>query len=528
VSEVASQDIPRASRGVWLRFGIAAVVIVAATAGAVATALLLEVKTVSDTLRQYGHVVRFRRGTITPSHPGKPETLLLVGSDRRYGEARTDARSDTLMLVRLDPHADATTLLSIPRDLRVQIPGHGTSKINAAYSEGGLDLTARTVKQLLSSPGHPFRINHVIGVNFSGFREAVDYIGCVYIDVDRRYYHSNLGVPLAQRYAAIDIQPGYQKLCGQQALDYARFRHLDNDIVRAARQQTMLRAAAQQVAASSLLGRLHPLTKIFAKATESDAELQSASAILRLIKLAAYSVGRPVRQIPFPATFVNDPASTVAATTGARVSGLGSYVTASDEQIRTVVHAFLHGSSHTATHSGTRSSTTHASSTRHRRASGPAAYGLVDARAADDTLLAGAPARPRVGFDLYLPRWLTANGQYAASTPVAPSPRVYSIVDRDGHRHRAYRVVVAENASLGQYYGIQGTTWTHPPLLDDPSERRRMAGRTYLLFYDAGHLRTVGWRTARAAYWVSNTLSMTLTNRQMLGIARSLRLRRTP
>ena len=74
---------------------------------------------------------------------------------------------------------------------------------------------------------------------------------------------------------------------------------------------------------------------------------------------------------------------------------------------------------------------------------------------------------------------------------------------------------------IGQYYGIEGTTWTSPPILDDPSERRRIGGRTYELFYDGGRLRLVAWRTPKAVYWISNTLMRTLTNTQMLALAAS-------
>src|SRR6201746_1652047 len=87
-----------------------------------------------------------------------------------------------------------------PRDLKVLIPGYGINKINAAYSLGGADLTAKTIKSLF---GEDFKINHIINVNFGGFREVVDELGCVYADVDRRYYHSNLGLPVSQHYAEI-------------------------------------------------------------------------------------------------------------------------------------------------------------------------------------------------------------------------------------------------------------------------------------------------------------------------------------
>jgi len=113
------------------------------------------------------------------------------------------------------------------------IPGHGSSKINAAYALGGPKLSVKTIKALLN-----IRINHVVNVNFGGFRRAVNRLGCVYADIDRKYFNDNHppagGGP---NYAVIDIEAGYQKLCGQDALDYVRYRHFDTDLVRAARQQ---------------------------------------------------------------------------------------------------------------------------------------------------------------------------------------------------------------------------------------------------------------------------------------------------
>ena len=80
--------------------------------------------------------------------------------------------------------------MSIPRDLKVEIPGYGPEKFNAAYSYGGPKLTAQVIKELTG-----LQINHVINIDFLGFVRAVDTIGCVYTDVDRRYFHSNVGVP---------------------------------------------------------------------------------------------------------------------------------------------------------------------------------------------------------------------------------------------------------------------------------------------------------------------------------------------
>jgi LCP family protein required for cell wall assembly len=509
-----------------LGFVIAGAIIVLSIAGATVGVGMVQVNQVSRTLQRYGHTEPFREGTITAPPAGKPQTLLLVGSDRRYGDAHGDARSDTLMLIRLDPKQNATTVLSIPRDLRVTIPGHGIDKVNAAYGEGGLDLTTRTVTQLLSAPGSRFRVNHAIAVNFKGFRDAVDIVHCVYIDVDRRYYHSNLGVPVGQRYAEIDVQPGYQRLCGQRALDYVRFRHLDNDIVRADRQQGFLREAAAQVSTGSLLRNLNPLVKAFAKSTSSDANLQTSRGILRLLRLAASSAGRPVRQVRFPHTFVQSaPAATPPTAQGplgapAAPIGLGDYVTATPEQIQAAVRRFLHPAA-TRRRKSTRAATKKRSGKRRARVSA-AGYGLVEALRAAKAIVRPALTSPRFKLPFYAPAWLTPSGRYPQSTGVAPAPRLYAIADRGGHRHQAYRLVVTQNQTEGQYYGIEGTTWRNPPILGGAHSARRMAGRSYDVYYDGAHIRIVAWHTSHGVYWVSNSLSRDLSNRAMLGIARSL------
>src|SRR5689334_19813083 len=155
-----------------------------------------------------------------PRPTGTAKTILLIGSDHRATAAKHDARSDTMMLVRLSPRAQAVTVLSVPRDLQVTIRGQ-TAKLNAAYAYGGVPLTVKTLHQVLG-----IGIDHVIDVDFAGFRALVNRLGCVYTDVDRHYYNRNVGTA-ATNYASIDIPAGYQRLCGSDALDYVRYRHGD-------------------------------------------------------------------------------------------------------------------------------------------------------------------------------------------------------------------------------------------------------------------------------------------------------------
>jgi LCP family protein required for cell wall assembly len=180
--------------------------------------------------------------------PGQPATALIIGYDRRASDAKgTVSRSDTVMLVRADPETKSVSLLSFPRDLFVEIhcPGRGAfgARINQAYATCGTKGTLETVRELTGLP-----INYLVTVNFRGFRQLVDAVGGVWMDVDRRYFNDRGG---DFGYATINLFPGYQKLGGYQALDFVRYRHTDNDLYRVARQQLFVRAFKDQIKANT-------------------------------------------------------------------------------------------------------------------------------------------------------------------------------------------------------------------------------------------------------------------------------------
>ena len=184
--------------------------------------------------------------------PSKPAIALVIGYDRRFGE--TDgSRSDTIMLVRTQADPPAVSILSFPRDLAVNVtcPDRfvGRQKINAAYAYCGSPGSMSTIKELTGLP-----INYLITVNFRGFTQVVDKLGGIWIDVDRRYFHSNSGTSPGSfdRYSEINLQPGYQRLSGSQALAFVRYRHTDDDTYRNARQQLFLKAVRQQISKASL------------------------------------------------------------------------------------------------------------------------------------------------------------------------------------------------------------------------------------------------------------------------------------
>jgi LCP family protein required for cell wall assembly len=174
--------------------------------------------------------------------PGQPAVALVIGYDARKGEGAA-GRSDTLMLVRADPSTDSISLLSFPRDMRVEIRCPGRTpffdKINAAYATCGPQGSLQTVRLLTGQ-----QINYLITVNFRGFRQIVDRLDGAWIDVDRRYFNDR-GGPAG--YAKINLFPGYQQLTGRQALDYVRYRHSDSDLYRVARQQQFVKAFKGQI-----------------------------------------------------------------------------------------------------------------------------------------------------------------------------------------------------------------------------------------------------------------------------------------
>jgi LCP family protein required for cell wall assembly len=221
--------------------------------------------------------------------PGQPATALVIGYDHRADEGKnTPSRSDTLMLVRADPGEKAISLLSFPRDLTTEIhcPGRApvVAKINAAYAWCGPTGSLTTVGDLTGVP-----INYIVTVNFRGFRQLVDKLGGVWIDVDRRYFNDH-GGPTG--YAKINLRPGYQRLTGLKALDFVRYRHTDSDVYRTARQQLFVRAFKDQIESSFSVTKLPQLIKVITSNVEvgqGGGKDVSAKTVLRYA-LLAYSL----------------------------------------------------------------------------------------------------------------------------------------------------------------------------------------------------------------------------------------------
>jgi LCP family protein required for cell wall assembly len=179
-----------------------------------------------------------------PFAGSKQLNLVLIGADDR--ELR--GRSDTLMVLQLNPAQRRALLISIPRDLRAYIPGHGEQKINHAYHYGAAKLTRRTVERLLGIDTDGF-----IKVNLDGFVKAVDILGGVDLNVeDLEGQGRGMNYDCPQDGLVIHLKPGYQHLTGYKAMGYVRYRKSNipgqggTDFQRAERQQKFIKAMIAQ------------------------------------------------------------------------------------------------------------------------------------------------------------------------------------------------------------------------------------------------------------------------------------------
>lgn len=191
-----------------------------------------------------------KQGGLLLSHS---TTVLLLGTDNANISGRqTDRHSDSIMLMRTDPSHHRIYYLSIPRDLVVPIPGYPTQKINAAFQIGGPALAIKTIGQFTGLP-----INHVVVVNFAAFKDLINAIGGITVNVPETIRSNHFDCPYPTQ-AACAKWPGWrfhkgaQHMNGERALIYSRIREntlnpADNDITRGGRQQAVMDATLSQL-----------------------------------------------------------------------------------------------------------------------------------------------------------------------------------------------------------------------------------------------------------------------------------------
>jgi polyisoprenyl-teichoic acid--peptidoglycan teichoic acid transferase len=476
---------------------LACVVVVLASGGATAVFILEQVHTVVLDLR-VNKPLRVDRRVLASSNYGGPETLLLVGDDwrpatRHYAVAVPHLANE-MLLVRIDPSKPWISMMSIPRELWVPItPPNGatyTNRLNSAYT-WGLTTLLKTIKQITG-----LSVNHVIATTFGKFENAINQLGCVYSTIDERYYHNNADG--GDQYQNVDLQPGYQCLGGSEAEQFVSYRHTDTSQIRDARDQAFLLDLKKQYG-PALAGNVGTFEKVFGQTVATDPGLDTPTEILNLADLLITAAGLHVRQVHFLASAL--PNGDLTATPG---------------QIQQSVHAFLHGGQPPPTG---QTAAIAQKVGRHRAiAHLPLTPTLASNIAAEQAAVGGIP------FTAEFPKVqdLAGSGAYALSPRCTPGVeacvRDYLIHAPGGKAYPIY-VAVFSNGQLGQFYDVQGTTWTSAPLFANPNQTVRVGKRTYELYYDGSRLQMVAWHEYGAVYWVRNTLTDAVGSGEMLAIA---------
>ncbi|MCM1264862.1 MAG: LCP family protein [Candidatus Gastranaerophilales bacterium] len=212
-----------------------------------------------------GHAIKSHtRSSSGWSLLGRQQNILLLGVDSNGSNTDTwkGTRSDTIILMNIDPATHSVNAISIPRDSKVYLPGdHGTDKINAAHAYGGIDMAKKTIEDTLG-----VRIDRYICVHDEGVREIIDALGGIPIYVEKRMKYDDFACKLH-----INLEKGNHVLSGQQAVGYLRFRHDGlGDIGRTQRQQWFLRGFLERLQNPAVISKIPQIVNISKKYIKTD------------------------------------------------------------------------------------------------------------------------------------------------------------------------------------------------------------------------------------------------------------------
>ena len=222
-------------------------------------------------------------------------TVMIMGVDKRNDDV---GRSDTLMVATLDPDKNQAALLSIPRDTRVKIKGHGYDKINAAYAYGDRKLSQQTVEGLLG-----IKIDHYIVIDIHGFTKIIDALGGVDIDVEKRMYYEDPWDDDGGLY--IDLQPGMQHMDGKTAVTYVRYRDEEGDIGRIRRQQKFMKAVMDKLVSPAIIPRLPSMVSAMYDAVETDMSISELLSFMGTLQEAKDN-GLKSEMLPGKPVYIDD------------------------------------------------------------------------------------------------------------------------------------------------------------------------------------------------------------------------------
>jgi LCP family protein required for cell wall assembly len=452
--------------------------------------------------------------------------ILVLGTDRWANNQGEYVRSDSLMLVHVDPNEDYLSILSLPRDLRVEVPGSGMQKLNFAYSKGGADLAIQTVKELTG-----VNVTEYLEVDFEAFRQMTEELGGVYVDVDCRYLQTDID------YEPIDLQPGYQVLEGENALDYVRFRLDTNlDFGRMYRQQRFMAALREQALGWDLGLKMPGLISAFFD------NVQTTLTMDEITELAYWAVtgltGDRIRQVTLDncTNQTIDGVWYVIPAEGALEEAVEDFMTAPEAVSAAQTTVANAGTTTEATAEGTGTTTEGAGTTTDGAGTTTEGAGTTTEGAGTTEVSSEFITDPEEIADSET--WFQVANQ-APFQVVAPGyiPEGYDLVDwypADGSG--AYDIVVGdevekalkfvyqltrEGEQLDQYLGIMETTWLEAPAACAGREVE-YNGVVYTVVGTAQSIDHVWWVRDGVLYWVSNTLSYVLHSSELIKVAESM------
>jgi LCP family protein required for cell wall assembly len=426
--------------------------------------------------------------------------ILVLGIDHVGGTA---IRSDSMMLVHTDPENGYLSILSLPRDLRVEVPGEGTQKLNYAYAHGGAELAIQTAEALTGVD-----VTQYLEVDFNAFKSLTEAVGGVYVDVDRHYLN------LDTKYEMIDVRAGYQLLNGEDALDYVRYRIDENmDFGRQQRQQRFISALREQAMGWDLGLKLPGLV------TALTSNIQTTVTFEQFLSLAYWAVtkldGGRIRQITIVGAIKT-------------IEGV-SYVVPGEGKLEQAVVDFVTPPAATTTGQTTVATGSTAGSTDTTGTTGttvPASEPVDSSqfitdpnRIADSSLwrqiAAGTP------FSVMAPGYLPEGYVYHERNPEGGGG--YDIDTGNGTAKGLKMVyqLIREDDPYDQYLGIMETTWLEAPAA---SAGRQFAysGITYTVVGTANNTERIWWQKDGVLYWVSNTISHYLASSELVKVATSM------
>lgn len=241
------------------------------------------------------HLIAQQKTAQGKEHAADKYTIMVMGIDSRADDV---GRSDTMMLFNVDKVNDKVSVMSLPRDTRVKIDGHGYDKLNHAYSFGGHELSKKTVEDLLDTP-----VDYYMLIDIKAFENIIDAIGGIDINVEKRMYYDDPWDDNGGLH--IDIYPGMQHMDGKKAIEYVRFRDGEGDIGRIARQQHFIKAVLEKVLTPTILPKLPDIAREVSDSVKTD---MSFADMLKFIGIVPKLKDNPITSSMLPGSpaYIND------------------------------------------------------------------------------------------------------------------------------------------------------------------------------------------------------------------------------